>query len=299
VTAIDVREPATRTVLRIAAARDVRRYVVVVFGLALAMRVAMVVFSRGGIWGTFGYDGSVYYAAGDALTFGRLPYRDFVLLHPPAVMLALVPFALFGRMVGDHAGYVTANVAFEVLGAVNAALVVLVARRLRLSRVAALLGGAFYSVWSAAVGAEFAVRLEPLGSCAFLLALLAVADGRTQHDDGRDGRDGRRWLVLGGVALGVAISTKIWWIVPAVSVVAWQLAVRRRAGIAVLGGLFASLVVVNAVFFVSAPGRCGAWSCSTNSAVRAARCRVCSGSNRWHRCARCCRQLRHRSCVPR
>src|SRR6478672_6895191 len=143
--AIDVRERAARRVARIGSAPGVRRDALVVFGVALAIRCAMVVFSRGGIWGTFGYDGSVYYAAADALTFGRLPYRDFVLLHPPGVTLALAPFAVFGRMVGDHAGYVAANLAFEVLGAINAALVVLVARRLGLARTAALLGGAFYA----------------------------------------------------------------------------------------------------------------------------------------------------------
>ena len=111
------------------AARWAALDVVAVFGVALALRLGMVLYSHGGMWGNFGYDGSVYYAAADALTFGRMPYQDFVLLHPPGLMLVLVPFALLGRLVGDHAGFVAATCACEVLGAINAVLVVLVSRR--------------------------------------------------------------------------------------------------------------------------------------------------------------------------
>ena len=247
--AIEVKERVARGVARISAPR-VSRDASIIFCIAFALRGATVLFSRGGAWGNFGYDGSVYYSAADALTFGRLPYRDFVLLHPPAVMLALTPFAAFGRLVGDHLGYVVANTGFEALGALNAALVVLVARRSGLSRGAALIGGLFYAVWSAAVGAEVAVRLEPLGSAAFLAALLALAANETRlaHGVAR-----RRELMVAGVFLGFAVSTKIWWIVPAVIVIAWQCAVRRRQASSLAAGFGAAVIAVNGVFFIGAP----------------------------------------------
>jgi alpha-1,2-mannosyltransferase len=251
---VEVREEAagaSGVAARIGDFRGIRRDVLAVFVVALAMRVGMVAFSRGGPWGSFGYDGSVYYSAADALSFGRLPYRDFVLLHPPAVMLALTPFAAFGRVFGDHVGYVVANTAFEVLGAVNAALVVVIARRLQLARPAAVLGGMFYAVWSGIVGAEYGIRLEPLGSFAFLCALLALSAGVIRaHRTGA-----RRNDLLAGAALAVALSTKIWWIVPALVVVAWQGMTRppRRVGM-LCAGLVASAVAINGVFFVAAPG---------------------------------------------
>src|SRR3954466_1430046 len=121
--------------------------------LAFALRFGVVVFSRGGPDGIYGYDSGVYYSAADALTHGRVPYRDFILLHPPGVMVALVPFAVLGRLTTDHAGFVAANTIFNALAAVNAVLVVLIARRWGLGRGAALLGGLFYACWWGAVDA--------------------------------------------------------------------------------------------------------------------------------------------------
>ena len=228
------------------AVRRFRADALLVFAVAFAARIAVVVFSHGGPLGNFGYDGSVYYAASDALTFGRLPYDDFVLLHPPALMLALTPFAWLGRLTTDHAGFVAANTAFAVLGAVNAALVVRIARRMRLGRSAALLGGLFYAVWSDAVGGEYSIRLEPLGNCAFLCALLALTSTASTAR--------RRDLLLAGAALGVAVSTKIWWIVPAVIVLGWQWArLPKRSAATLTAGVLAAGLAVNGVFLVNAP----------------------------------------------
>lgn len=118
--------------------------------LAVGVRLAYVALSPGGFGGNFGYDSGVYYAASDALLHGRLPYRDFVLLHPPGLMLALTPFAAVGRLTTDHAGFIAGNAGFAVLGGVNAALVVVVARHLSVGRFAATLGGLGYGIWYSA-----------------------------------------------------------------------------------------------------------------------------------------------------
>ncbi|HEX8768924.1 MAG TPA: hypothetical protein VF714_11170, partial [Jatrophihabitans sp.] len=185
----------------------------VVFALAVAARLT-VVLTSGGFGGNYGYDTGVYYAAGASLIHGRIPYRDFVLLHPPGLMLVLAPFAWLGRLSTDHAGFVTASLAFTALGGVNAVLVVRVARRMGVASWPALFGGGFYALWYGSIRAEYLPRLEPLGNFLLLtgvLALLAAAESR------------RGWpAVAGGFALGAAASVKIWWVVPVLVVLAWQ-----------------------------------------------------------------------------
>jgi hypothetical protein len=219
-----------------------------VFVVGFGLRIGTVLGSRGGAFGNFGYDPGVYYAASDALIHGRLPYRDFVLLHPPVQMLALTPFAVLGRLTTDHAGFVVANTAFAALGALNATLIVAVARRMGMSLTAAALGGLFYAVWYGAVTAEISARLEPLGTFAFLCGVFAL----TAEDASR-----RRPLVLAGAALGVAVSTKVWWIVPLLMVLAWRLEspTTRRGIIPLAAGAAAAITVINLPFFVLAPGR--------------------------------------------
>jgi hypothetical protein len=217
------------------------------FALALLVRFGVVALSRGGLDGRFDYDSGVYYAAADALIHGRLPYRDFVLLHPPGLMLVLTPFAALGRITSDHTGFVVANIAFAMLGSLNAALVVQVARRVGLSLVAGTLGGLFYAIWFGAVDAEISVRLEPLSSFAFLCGMLLLLGSA---------RPTRRALLLAGVALGATTTIKIWWAAPLFLVLAWQLrsgeARRRVAPLA--SGALAAVALIDAPFFVAAPG---------------------------------------------
>ncbi len=56
---------------------------VLVAVVALVVRLALVL-RGGGLYGYMGYDDGVYYAAAAGLVFGRVPYRDFVLLHRDA-----------------------------------------------------------------------------------------------------------------------------------------------------------------------------------------------------------------------
>jgi alpha-1,2-mannosyltransferase len=226
--------------------------------LAAALRLGAVLLSRGGLLGVIGYDPGVYYSSAAAITFGRLPYDDYVLLHPPGLSLVLVPFALVGRLTTDHTGFVVANIAFCLLGALNAGLVVVVARRWQLPGVAAMTGGLFYAVWYGSVAAEASIRLEPLGSCAFLCSLLAFARAGDCAASGADDaeRGVRWWAFIAGAALGVASSVKIWWVVPLL-LLAWRpldLRPRREASLAVLAGAGTAVLVVCGPFFVNAPG---------------------------------------------
>jgi alpha-1,2-mannosyltransferase len=222
-----------------------------VFAVALSLRAGIVLASRGGPSGILGYDPGVYYAAADALIHGRVPYADFVLLHPPALMLVLTPFAALGWVTTDHTGFIVANAAFAVLGAVNAVLIRQIAHTIGLSRAAALLGGLFYAVWWGAVDAEISVRLEPLGSSAFLCGLLAMVEANARPGS----RQHRQLLVAAGAAWGLAVSTKIWWVVPVAVVFGWRLrdrATRPRIG-HMLAGVAMLAAVIDLPFFIAAP----------------------------------------------
>src|SRR5690349_6055105 len=97
--------------------------------LAAAVRVGTILHGSGPYALSVWYDDGVYYAAATAVAFGRMPYRDFVLLHPPGIVWALLPFAWFGRLTGDPNGMAAARLGWACLGGLNAALVVVVTRR--------------------------------------------------------------------------------------------------------------------------------------------------------------------------
>jgi hypothetical protein len=206
------------------------------------------VLNGGGFNGNVSYDGSVYYAAADALTFGRMPYRDFVMLHPPGIMVVLSPFALIGRLTTDHTGFVLAMLATMALGGLNAALVVRIGQRLGLGTLPATLGGLFYAIWGSSVLAEYVVRLEPVGNTFLLLGLLLCLPL-----DGVPTRRSSLRAATGGAALAAAASVKIWWALPLVLVIAWIVVSHRRYLRAVILGALACLLVLNGPFFAIAP----------------------------------------------
>lgn len=215
--------------------------------LALALRLGVILGSLGGPRGYYGYDAGVYYAAADAFIHGRVPYAEFLLLHPPGIVLAVAPFAAVGRLTTDHAGFALANIVFAAMGAVNAVLVRQVASRLGCGRWAALLGGVFYAAWYGAINAEVGVRLEPLSNGAFLCGLLLIT-GRDQLS--------RRRALLAGAALGAAACVKIWWVVPLAVVLVWKLTRggRRVEALWLAGGAAIAAISVVGPFVVKAPG---------------------------------------------
>lgn len=217
-----------------------------VFLVAVAARVAVIV-RHGGLHGNFGYDAGVYFAAGDAFVHGRLPYRDFMLIHPPVEMLVLSPFAALTRVMSDESAFTTTILACTVLGGVNAVLVLRVTRRLGLGLRCATVAGLFYALWFGAIGSEYLIKLEPVGNLLFLLGLLAAL----RAIDG----GGARWAVAAGAAAGASVSVKIWWIVPVVALVVWlgrRTRSRRTVGQALAGAVGVS-VLVDGPFFAASP----------------------------------------------
>jgi len=221
-----------------------------IFAVALATRTTIVARSEGfNAWP--GYDETVYYAASSSLLHGRIPYHDFVLLHPPVAILALLPAALLGHLTSDHTGFMAANIGFSVIGALNAVLVAKVARRLGLGTRAAMVGGLLYAVWFAPAVAEYSARLEPLGNFFLLLGLLALV---TALDHERPRR--RLLFVAAGALFATAANTKIWFIVPLAVAVGWVFVVQRRRHDAALMaiGAVAAGVLVDVPFLIASRG---------------------------------------------
>lgn len=248
-TAVDVSRPAADR----HDARRRRRFVVatsLVFVVGLVARLG-VLLRKGGIHGLMGYDCGVYFAGADALLHGRLPYRDFTMVHPPGITLALTPFAALTKVMSDWHAFVLATLAFCLMGAVNAVLVVLVCRRLGVARRGAVVAGLFYAAWFGSISAEFQVKLEPLANLFLLLGLLALL---------RDHDRPTRWSsLLAGAVVGLPMAVKIWWVVPVVLILGWHGVCRRsvRATVHAFLGAAASVSVVCAPFFLADPS--GMW----------------------------------------
>lgn len=205
---------------------------------ALAFVVRLVPLLIGGGLHSYGrYDDGVYYAAADALTFGRVPYRDFVLLHPPGLPLVLTPFAALGRLTTDGTGMAVGRLFFMGVGAANAVLVTVLARRWNLRT--AIAAGVLYACWYPAVYSEQATILEPLGTTAVLVALLLLLKRKQPPTMVAE--------LVAGTVLGLSASLKIWYVAPWAFFVLWQLIERRPAAafrLAAAGSVALSVVLL-------------------------------------------------------
>jgi alpha-1,2-mannosyltransferase len=204
------------------------------------------VLSSGGLFAINTYDAAVYFGSAVALTSGQLPYRDFLLLHPPGSTVAFAPFAALGLVVGESDAWALARLAVMALGSLTA---ILIARLLRpLGLPAAALGGLCYALLLPAVTIEVTTRLEPLAAACLVGALLLVS-----VDQPRTALRAPAVLVAGGL-LGFAAVVKIWGVVPLVVVIAYlaiAAGLRRAAWAAAAAAAVGSLICLP--FLLAAP----------------------------------------------
>ena len=219
----------------------------VLIGAAAYVARLVPVVRGGGLRGMNSYDGYVYYAAAAGLDHGLLPYRDFLFLHPPGIVVALVPFAALGRVIGDPSGIEVATLAWFGIGALNA---VLVSRILRsLGVLAALVGGLFYAVFYPAVFIERTPLLEAPAATVTLVALLLLTRAP------KAGPIAIRVVLLAGGLLGLSAGFKIWGVVVVVAVFGWTWVIYgARRGFLLLTGAAIGAAIVCLPFFAAAPG---------------------------------------------
>ena len=216
-----------------------------VFALAVTVRLTGVL-RAAGLYGLGNYDDGVHFAAALGLVNGLLPYRDFLLLHPPGVVLVLAPFAALSWLVGEPDAMAAARVSWMLLGGLNAVLCGLVLKPV--SRLAGLVAALFYALSLGAVYGEHTTLLEAPATTALLLALLITR----LLGSGEGIRD--RSYVLAGLLLGLSPALKIWGVVAVLVVVTAILARRgRRPALISFGGAVASCTAACLPFFVAAP----------------------------------------------
>jgi alpha-1,2-mannosyltransferase len=200
-----------------------------------------------GLHGYHGYDDGVYFASAVAFVHGRMPYADFLLLHPPGIMLALTPFAALARWTGDATAFATARVAFILVGALNTFLVARIARRW--GTAAMVTAGTLYALSSAAAYAERLTLLEGLGTLTVLAGVVLLHRASAAATP-------RWWLVAAGAVLGLGPVIKIWNVVPVLVVLAWYaLGKGVRSALVVAGAAVASATLVVLPFAWHAGGR--------------------------------------------
>jgi len=214
---------------------------------AIAFVVRLVPVMRGGgLFGLGNYDDGVYYAASTGIAHGLLPYRDFLLLHPPGVPLLLTPFAFVAQLTSDSYGFAAARVAWMLLGAVNAVLIWRILRPIGL--ITALFGALSYAVFYPAVYADHTTLLESPATTALLLAILLLEPLSSARYLSR----GRAFAA--GAVLGLTVVIKIWGLITVIIVLGWLLLIRRfRAALQVAIGCAALAGLICLPFLAAAP----------------------------------------------
>ncbi|WP_375496564.1 glycosyltransferase 87 family protein [uncultured Jatrophihabitans sp.] len=188
------------------------------------------------------YDGGVYLSSALAFVDGRLPYRDYVFVQPPGIVLLLSPVALLAKAAGTAQAMGLAKILVGLVGAAAVPVGALVLRHR--GPAATTLGCAVLALQGDAIASAWTPLLEPwLVLCCLGAAALAFTG---------DELAGSRRLLFAGVLLGLACSIKIWAVAPAVVLVVVALAARR--GRAPLAGLLLGAGVPLLPFALASPG---------------------------------------------
>jgi Flp pilus assembly protein TadD len=193
--------------------------------------------------GAGGYDDGVYFGAAIRLVQGHLPYRDFVFLHPPGLPLLLAPVALLSDLFGTHDAFAIARLVTGLVGTANAVLVGMLLRS-RGPR-AVLVGGAAFACFPLAVAANGTVTLEPY----LLLFCLLGANVLFRRGGVAEGRG----ALVAGLLLGIAVSVKIWAILPVAVLLTVCAHAHRRSAVRVLAGVALGLTMTCGPFVALAP----------------------------------------------
>jgi hypothetical protein len=212
----------------------------------VAAGLALYQLSRPGmLFGVTEYDDGAYFGSAIRLANGAMPYRDFVLVHPPGFELLASPFALLSRLIGTRDALAAIRLFMPLVAAANVVLVgALVSHRGRLTT---LVAAGLMAVFPAEVNATHTVLLEPLLDLFCLLGAVLV------FDRGRFAENSLR-LLAGGAAFGFAGTIKAWALIPMLVVAIICVATVRTRVLPFIGGVVAGFAIPTLPFFIAAPG---------------------------------------------
>ncbi len=197
------------------------------------------------------YDEGVYFSAASWLLQGVFPYRDFVFVHPPGMLLFLAATSAWTHsFLGIDGAFALSRWFAAGLGGLN---VLLIARLVRPwgkpgpARWGAIFAAAFYATYPELVEVERGPFLEPLLNLVCLLLAVAVVQAST-------GSRRTAWLWTAGVLGGLAVSIKLWaaiWVLGAL----WGVSsfAGRRGVLMVWGAALFIFAIVVAPFALQNP----------------------------------------------
>lgn len=212
----------------------------------VALVLCCVELARPGVlFGVYAYDDGVYFGAAVRLVHGVLPYRDFVLVQPPGIVVLLSPVALLSRLVGTDAGLAAARCLTALVTLADVALLGrLLAPR---GRVASSVAAGALALFPLAVAADNTVLLAPY------VALFCILGGLAAFPGGQLAPPRR--LLIAGALFGLGASVKLTAGLAGVALVLVALGARKvRSAAATAAGAAAAFVVVAAPFASVAPG---------------------------------------------
>lgn len=198
------------------------------------------------------YDDGAYFGSAVRLIQGILPYRDFVLVHPPGITLLMVPSAVLAKAIGTAGGLASARVLEMLVGTASIPLTGLLVRHR--GSTATVIACGLMVVYPEAVAASHTVLLEPWLVLFILVAAVLLFDGDALTTQ-------RKRLVLAGAALGFAGAIEVWAVVPAATLLVICLAApssgrsRLSRALAFAGGIAAGFLVPVAPFALAAPSK--------------------------------------------
>jgi hypothetical protein len=212
--------------------------------LALGLRIYELSLP-GYLFGLTEYDDGSYFGSAVHLVGGALPYRDFIFVQPPGILLLMAPVALVAKATGTAAGMAIGRVLTMLASAAGVVLVGLLVRHR--GALAALIACGVLAVFPDAIAGAHTVLVEPWLVLFCLLGAVAV------FDRDRLTASGRR-LAWAGAAFGFAGAIEGWALVPVLVVLAISLPWVRRA-LTFAAGVAAAFLIAVLPFAVLAPGR--------------------------------------------
>lgn len=187
--------------------RDPRFWLALGFALlAIVVRLSLLSVP-GRLTGLSEYDDGVYLGAALRLVEGILPYKDYVFVQPPGIIVLLGPIGLIARGIGSLNALIIMRFVTVAVSALN---VMLVGHLMKSKgKVAVIASCGMMALYPQAVASSVTVLLEPYMNLFCILGFIALF--RTLEL-----RDTPGSYLLGGVLIGIAGSIKSWAIVPAV-----------------------------------------------------------------------------------
>jgi hypothetical protein len=191
------------------------------------------------------YNSGVYFGSSYKFVTGVMPYREFVFVQPPGIVLLLSPVTLLSRLVGTHDGYIVARIVSGVVCAANASMLALLVRHR--GRAAMIIAGVGLALLPVSFLDTSSVMLEPYCIMFVLAGALLV------FHDGADRSHSTRILTLAGVLFGAALLVKLWALLPLLAFTLVLLPRYRARFLAFIGGVVGTFAAFSLPFLVASP----------------------------------------------